>query len=101
MQKNNINMKDSRLIVIYLKFLIASFIMCGISLTIVTFINVYFSGPNSGSLLNGYLGISKVLLYLIFQLGLTFLFKFHKSIIRLFVALVVLVFFSLLPYYQN
>jgi hypothetical protein len=87
---------------IYLKFLIASFIMCGISLVIVTFIDVYFSGPGSGyTFLSGYLGISKVLLYIIFQLGLTFLFKFHKSVIRLFVALVVLVFFSLLAYYQN
>jgi hypothetical protein len=85
---------------VYLKFFIASFIMYGISLVIVTFIDVYFSGPGSGyTLLNGYSGISKVLLYIIFQLGLTFLFKFHKSAIRLFVALVVLVFFSLLANY--
>jgi hypothetical protein len=87
---------------IYFKFLIASFIMYGITLVIVTFIDVYFSGPGSGyTLLNGYSGISKVLLYVILQVGLIFLFKFHKSAIGLFIALVVLVFFSLLAYYQN
>ena len=81
---------------IYLFFLVISIIVCAIAIMMVTFTDVYFSGPSSGySLLTEYLGISKVFFYVILQLVVIYGFRFHESKIRFLVAVVTLISFSL------
>jgi len=79
---------------IYLLFLMASLIAYFFVIFLMTFIDAYFSGPNY-HLLNGYVGISKVILYVILHIGLIFLFRFHKNKNKLILSLIVLISISM------
>jgi len=65
---------------IYFFFFVASLLACAVANLLVTFTDVYFSGPATGyTLLNGYLPAAKVLFFLMLQIVLVIKFKFYKK----------------------
>lgn len=74
---------------IYLIFLIASLFVCFFVTVFMNFVDAYLSGPNCNPL-NGYLGISELVLYVILQIWLVYLFRFHKSNKGLIMSIIVL-----------